>query len=176
MVILVMIFRNQLIGLFTDNPEIINIASTVLLLSIFLETGRTMNIVIINSLRAAGDAKFPVLIGVIFDGLDELAFRLFFRFPFKYGAAGIWFAIAADEWTRGDHYVFSDGRAEHGKNMPLLNLMSKMRVFLFRRNKIKVFLNEEKGGWISVAFLFILGNSYFAVFKQKKNLDKIALY
>lgn len=101
MVILVMIFRNQLIGLFTDNPEVIKIASTVLLLSILLETGRTMNIVIINSLRAAGDAKFPVLIGVFSMVLMSLPLGYFFVFHLNMGLPGIWLAIAADEWTRG---------------------------------------------------------------------------
>jgi hypothetical protein len=46
----------------------------------------------------------------------------------------------------------SAGEVDRGKIMHLLNQMSKMRVFLFKRSKIKVFLNEEKGGWISVAF------------------------
>ncbi|MGB3260871.1 MATE family efflux transporter [Paenisporosarcina sp.] len=100
MVILVMIFRNQLIGLFTDNPEVIKIASTVLLLSILLETGRTMNIVIINSLRAAGDAKFPVLIGVFSMVLMSLPLGYLFVFHLDMGLPGIWLAIAADEWTR----------------------------------------------------------------------------
>lgn len=63
MVALVITFRTQLMGLFTDNPYIIGLGASVLLLSVLLETGRTMNIVIINSLRAAGDAKYPVLIG-----------------------------------------------------------------------------------------------------------------
>ena len=100
MVILVMIFRNQLIGLFTDNPQVIKIASTVLLLSILLETGRTMNIVIINSLRAAGDAKFPVLIGVFSMVLMSLPLGYLFVFHLDMGLPGIWLAIAADEWTR----------------------------------------------------------------------------
>ncbi|MGE6486710.1 MATE family efflux transporter [Paenisporosarcina sp. NPDC076898] len=100
MVMLVMIFRNQLIGLFTDNPQVIKIASTVLLLSILLETGRTMNIVIINSLRAAGDAKFPVLIGVFSMVLMSLPLGYLFVFHLDMGLPGIWLAIAADEWTR----------------------------------------------------------------------------
>ncbi|MFX3675167.1 MAG: MATE family efflux transporter [Paenisporosarcina sp.] len=100
MVILVMIFRNQLIGLFTDNPQVIKIATSVLLLSILLETGRTMNIVIINSLRAAGDAKFPVTIGVFSMVLMSLPLGYFFVFHLNMGLPGIWLAIAADEWIR----------------------------------------------------------------------------
>jgi hypothetical protein len=111
-----MIFRTQLIGLFTDNPEVIKIASTVLLLSILLETGRTMNIVIINSLRAAGDAKFPVLIGVFSMVLMSL--------PLGTSSSFIWiWACRASGWLlqqmngRGPSLCISDGKAEHGKNM-----------------------------------------------------------
>jgi putative MATE family efflux protein len=106
MVTLVMIFRNQLIGLFTDNPEVIKIASSVLLLSIFLETGRTMNIVIINSLRAAGDAKFPVMIGVFSMVLMSLPLGYFLVFYLNMGLPGIWIAIAVDEWTRATIMYF----------------------------------------------------------------------
>ena len=106
MVILVMIFRNQLIGLFTDNPEVIKIASSVLLLSIFLETGRTLNIVIINSLRAAGDAKFPVMIGVFSMVLMSLPLGYFLVFYLNMGLPGIWIAIAVDEWTRATIMYF----------------------------------------------------------------------
>ncbi len=106
MVILVMVFRNQLIGLFTDNPEVIKIASAVLLLSIFLETGRTMNIVIINSLRAAGDAKFPVIIGVFSMVLMSLPLGYFLVFYLNMGLPGIWIAIAVDEWTRATIMYF----------------------------------------------------------------------
>ncbi|MBO1625995.1 MATE family efflux transporter [Bacillus cereus] len=100
MVILVITFRTQLMGLFTNNHDIITLGSTVLLLSILLETGRTMNIVIINSLRAAGDAKYPVLIGAFSMVLMSLPLGYFFVFYLHMGLPGIWLAIAIDEWTR----------------------------------------------------------------------------
>ncbi len=87
-------------GLFTDNPHIISLGASVLLLSVLLETGRTMNIVIINSLRAAGDAKYPVLIGAFSMVLMSLPLGYFFAFHLDMGLVGIWLAIAIDEWTR----------------------------------------------------------------------------
>lgn len=99
-VILVILFRNQLVGLFTDNPHVVQMAGTVLILGILLETGRTMNIVIINSLRAAGDAKFPVLIGAFSMVMMSLPLGYFLVFHLDLGLIGIWLAIAADEWTR----------------------------------------------------------------------------
>ncbi len=101
MVLLVFVFRETLMGIFTDDDEIIRIGSTVLLFSILLETGRTLNIVFINSLRASGDAKYPVVIGVFSMVCMSLPLGYLLVFQLDLGLVGIWLAIAADEWTRG---------------------------------------------------------------------------
>ncbi|TVY11073.1 MATE family efflux transporter [Paenibacillus cremeus] len=95
------LFRKDLLGLFTSNPEIIGIGSSILLLSIILEPGRTFNLVVINSLRAAGDAKFPVLMGVwsMWGVAVPLAYWLGIRMDM--GLLGVWIAFTADEWIRG---------------------------------------------------------------------------
>lgn len=106
MVIFVVIFRKQLMSIFTDNPEIIALGSSVLLLSIVLETGRSMNIVLVNSLRASGDAKYPLFIGAFSMLLMSLPLGYFLVFTLDLGLAGIWLAIAADEWTRAIIFFF----------------------------------------------------------------------
>lgn len=95
------IFRKDLMGLFTENPEIIAMGSTILLLSVVLEPGRTFNLVVINSLRAAGDARFPVFMGVLsmWGVAVPLAYWLGIRM--EMGLLGIWIAFAVDEWLRG---------------------------------------------------------------------------
>lgn len=100
MVAIVMIFRIPLLSLFTNNEHVIQIGASVLILSILLETGRTMNIVIINSLRAAGDAKFPVAMGALSMVMMSLPLGYFLVFVLDLGLPGIWLAITADEWTR----------------------------------------------------------------------------
>ncbi|MCT6924720.1 MULTISPECIES: MATE family efflux transporter [Bacillales] len=100
MVAVVMLFREQFVQLFTKDPEIIAIASAVLLLSILLETGRTINITIINALRASGDARFPVKIGFISMICMSLPLGYLFVFVLDMGLVGVWLAIAADEWLR----------------------------------------------------------------------------
>lgn len=100
MVVLITSFREQLMGLFTNDPHVIQLGAQVLLLSIVLETGRTLNIVLINSLRAAGDAKYPVLIGAFSMVAMSLSLGYLFVFKLELGLAGVWLAIAADEWTR----------------------------------------------------------------------------
>jgi len=97
---LVIVFRVPLFGLFTDNENIILMGAQVILLSFFLETGRTTNLVIINSLRASGDAKFPVYMGLISMVCMSLPLGYFLVFQLNLGLAGVWIATAADEWTR----------------------------------------------------------------------------
>ena len=53
-----------IIGILTSNEEIISIATIIFLVEIFLEPGRCINLVGINGLRAVGDVKFPLYIGV----------------------------------------------------------------------------------------------------------------
>ncbi|WP_153722217.1 MATE family efflux transporter [Sporosarcina cascadiensis] len=100
MVVIVMTIRYPLMRLFTDNEAIIELGAKVLLLSCLLETGRTVNMVIINSLRAAGDAKFPVLMGAISMVLISLPLGYFLVFVMDLGLIGVWLAIATDEWIR----------------------------------------------------------------------------
>jgi putative MATE family efflux protein len=100
MVALVILFREPLMSLFTDDQKIVHLGAHVLLYSILLETGRTFNIVLINSLRAAGDAKFPVWMGLISMVGMSLPLGYLFVFQLDLGLTGIWLAIAADEWLR----------------------------------------------------------------------------
>jgi putative MATE family efflux protein len=97
---IVMTFRYPLMRLFTENEDIIQLGASVLLLSCLLETGRTFNMVIINSLRASGDAKFPVMMGAISMVMMSLPLGYFFVFVLDLGLVGIWLAIIMDEWTR----------------------------------------------------------------------------
>lgn len=98
---LVIIFREPIIGLFTKDPDIVRISTQVILLSILLETGRVFNIVLINSLRAAGDAQFPVYMGLISMVGISLPLGYVLAFHANLGLAGVWLAVAADEWIRG---------------------------------------------------------------------------
>ncbi|OAB43960.1 MATE family efflux transporter [Paenibacillus antarcticus] len=97
---IIIFFRVPLFGLFTNNESIIMMGAQVILLSIFLETGRTTNLVIINSLRASGDAKFPVYMGLISMVCMSLPLGYVLIFQLHLGLAGVWIAIACDEWLR----------------------------------------------------------------------------
>lgn len=99
--IAVIVFREPIMGLLTADPDILRISTQVILLSILLETGRVFNIILINSLRAAGDAKLPVYMGLISMVGISLPLGYVLAFHAHLGLAGIWLAVAADEWIRG---------------------------------------------------------------------------
>lgn len=97
----IIIFREPIMRLFTEDPDILRISTQIILLSILLETGRVFNIVLINSLRAAGDAQFPVYMGLISMVGISLPLGYVLAFHANMGLAGVWLAVAADEWIRG---------------------------------------------------------------------------
>jgi putative MATE family efflux protein len=100
MIAVVTLFRVPLMSIFTNDQEIIAIGASVLLLSIVLESGRTINIIIVNSLRASGDATFPLIIGIFTMIGMSLPLGYYLVFDLDMGLAGVWLAIAADEWAR----------------------------------------------------------------------------
>lgn len=70
-------------------------------LSIFLEISRTFNIVMVNSLRASGDARFPFLSGVVFMLGVSLPVGYMLCFYVGLGILGVWIGFCADEFLRG---------------------------------------------------------------------------
>ncbi|MBN1649046.1 MAG: MATE family efflux transporter [Spirochaetales bacterium] len=100
LVVLVYLLRRPLLSIFTDNPEIIRICSQLLLICILRETGRVANITVIPGLKGSGDVMFPVVNGIIFQWLVGVGGAFFFVYVMHWGLAGIWLAIALDEWVR----------------------------------------------------------------------------
>ncbi|WP_053365201.1 MATE family efflux transporter [Bacillus sp. FJAT-27245] len=100
-VIPMVIFRESLLGIFTDNNKIITEGAKLLLLGLILEPGRTFNIVIIAALRAAGDANFPVKMAFVSMWGIGVPVAYLLGITMGMGLVGIWIAFIADEWFRG---------------------------------------------------------------------------
>jgi putative MATE family efflux protein len=86
---------------FTRDPDILTSATTLLWITVLLEPGRTCNVVIINALRATGDARFPVAAGAASMLLVMAGGSWLLGVHFQMGLVGVWIAYAADEWVRG---------------------------------------------------------------------------
>ncbi|WP_425277012.1 MATE family efflux transporter [Anoxybacillus flavithermus] len=95
------VFSDQLFSIFTSNTRMIETGGTLIFLTMLLEPGRSFNLVIINSLRAAGDVKFPVYIGIASMWGVSVPLAYMLGISFDLGLVGIWLAFTADEWLRG---------------------------------------------------------------------------
>ncbi len=99
--IIVALFGWRILHIFTGNHEILATGVKLLFITILLEPGRALNLVIGNALRGAGDIKYPVVMQVISMWLVGVPLCYLLGVHWKMGLPGIWLAFAADEWTRG---------------------------------------------------------------------------
>jgi putative MATE family efflux protein len=90
-----------LLGQFTTDAGIISLGSMLLWWTVLLEPGRTFNLVVINALRAAGDARYPVVAGAASMALVLGVGSWFLGIHLGLGLTGVWIAYVADEWIRG---------------------------------------------------------------------------
>ncbi|WP_297433712.1 MATE family efflux transporter [uncultured Cetobacterium sp.] len=99
--IIVYFLRFQIMELFTKDMEVVKATAKVFPWLIFIETGRTFNIVVINALHAAGDIKFPMIMGciVMLGVAAPLSWLLGIRM--EWALVGVWIANGTDEWIRG---------------------------------------------------------------------------
>lgn len=95
------LFRIPLLDAITEDQNIIKLLLPLFLLSVFLEPGRTLNIVMVNALRAAGDARFPFCTALISMWGIALPISYFLGLKMGMGLLGIWLGFLCDEWLRG---------------------------------------------------------------------------
>jgi putative MATE family efflux protein len=88
-------------GLFTQDAAIAAAAVTLLWWTVLLEPGRTFNLVVINALRATGDARYPVQVGAVSMLVVLAGGSWLLGDVMGLGLVGVWIAYAADEWLRG---------------------------------------------------------------------------
>ncbi|MDQ8204780.1 MATE family efflux transporter [Pelagicoccus sp. SDUM812003] len=97
--ILVWRYSDWFLSLFTDDPYIKEVGRSLLFISIFFEPARAVNIIGGFSLRTVGDARFSLIVGMLF---------IWGIVPFIYGInhfygftiVGMWVCFAADEIIR----------------------------------------------------------------------------
>jgi Na+-driven multidrug efflux pump len=86
--------------LLTQDRSIVQLASRLLWITVLLEVGRTVNIVLVNALRAAGDAPFTLPPAFMSMALCMALGAWYWGVVCGYGIVGVWFAYAADECCR----------------------------------------------------------------------------
>ena len=104
--VLAYLFRHPLIGIFTKNEETIAIASSVMLLDIFVELFRAINVVSEQSLNACGEVKTTLIASTVSCWGLSVFLSFVFGVLLHMGLPGIWLAFMADEGARAVFYLF----------------------------------------------------------------------
>jgi len=87
--------------IFNCDAETMVLVRQILMVAILIEIGRTTNLVIIGSMKAAGDVLFPVFIGMAVMWGVGITVGYSCGVLFSLGVAGVFMGTAADECTRG---------------------------------------------------------------------------
>ncbi len=95
------LLRYQLMALFTKDTAVISAGAVLIILNIFVEAGRTSNIIIISSLRGAGDVIFPTGVAIFSMWILSTFCGYLLAVVLGMGLNGLWVAFAADECFRG---------------------------------------------------------------------------
>lgn len=95
------LFGKNLLGIFTDDMNIIQLGGKLFLITIILEPGRTFNLVLGHALKGTGDAKYTMYMGLISMWLVMVLMSYVLGIKMSLGLVGVWIAFASDEWIRG---------------------------------------------------------------------------
>lgn len=98
--VVIYLFAEPIMQLFTSNQQIIALTKRLFLFSILLELGRATNIIVISSLNATGDVRFPFICGIIVMWIVSLPFSWLLGLHLGLGLVGVWLAYIIDEGLR----------------------------------------------------------------------------
>ena len=101
MMVVVNLVKKPVIGIFTDIPEVFAFVSTLLIYSVYIEFGRSLNLIYVGALKGAGDVRFPVLYGIFSNWTFMVLGSYILGIKFGLGLVGFWLGIGTDETTRG---------------------------------------------------------------------------
>ncbi len=87
-------------SIFSDDIRVAQLGSQVMFIAIFLELGRTTNLVVIQSMKAAGDVKFPTILAIFSMWGLSVLIAYIFGVVLGMGLIGIVIGMAADEIFR----------------------------------------------------------------------------
>ncbi len=87
--------------LFNCDAETLVLVRQILMVGIVMEIGRTMNLVLIGSMKAAGDVLFPVFVGMAVMWGVGISVGYTCGTLLSLGVAGVFMGTAADECLRG---------------------------------------------------------------------------
>ena len=121
--ILLILVREPLMRIFTDNEAIIQIGMTIILIDFVVEIGRALNNSLSGALQAAGDVRYQLIVNQASGWLVSVGGSYLLGIALGLNLYGVWIAFAMDELVRGllllrrwrsDHWMLD---AEHRRSI-----------------------------------------------------------
>ncbi|MCC5022627.1 MAG: hypothetical protein J6386_07435 [Candidatus Synoicihabitans palmerolidicus] len=84
------LFGQQILGIFSDDMAVVTMGALLLKMTLLIEPGRLFNMVMVCGLRATGDARFPLKLGVIGMWGWWVPLSWFLGITLGWGLPGLW--------------------------------------------------------------------------------------
>jgi len=99
--LLLLAMGRYLLGLFSQNEEILALGTSLLALNLLLQPGKVLNMSLNNALNAVGDTRYTMVTALFSLSLVATAGSYWLGIHAGWGLAGIYCCMIADEWVRG---------------------------------------------------------------------------
>jgi Na+-driven multidrug efflux pump len=99
--VLFLLFPAQIVGFFTNDPEIVEIGTMPLRMVGLIQPVLSATMVFPGALRGAGDTRFPMVVTGAAIWLIRLPLAYLFAIVLGWGLPGAWGALALDLCMRG---------------------------------------------------------------------------
>lgn len=88
------LFRHFLPTLFNKDPEVVELASSLLVIAAFFQLSDGTQVVGLGALRGIKDVKIPTLITMVAYWVVGLPMSYIFAFPMNLGVKGVWYGLS----------------------------------------------------------------------------------
>lgn len=96
----VILFRAQLIGFFSSDPEIIALGSNILIILALIVFFQISQVITLGSLRGAGDVKFAAMLSLVSVTLLRPTLTFILAYGLGLGLYGAWYSVILDQGIR----------------------------------------------------------------------------
>ncbi|MDL2232421.1 MATE family efflux transporter [Ruminococcaceae bacterium OttesenSCG-928-L11] len=106
------LFGRQMLTLFTKDDEIISVGSTIMVIAGVILFGQASQMIIMGSLRGAGDTKYTAVVSLICIMILRPGVAYLMAYPLGFGLIGAWISFLLDQYLRLllTYIRFSSGR------------------------------------------------------------------
>lgn len=110
--LIIIVFRVQFVGLFTDDADIIAMGSNIMIILAVIVNFQISQVIIMGSLRGAGDVKFVAKLSMFSVSFLRPVLTYVLAYLFGLGIYGAWFSVVLDQSVR---YFISRLRFKNAK-------------------------------------------------------------